>query len=231
MQYTLPKPVVSNDVERALESVSQQLERQKSIGIAANVREYIVNRKDYVEKHEGKYALISTKGIHVTDITNINDINLGFNSKSDGLMIKIGHELKRLTEHAMYCKIYKTPTREYTMPVSFGNRQDAEKLWVKNMEALVDTGCSTTVFDESVVGWIRGSGYNYLTFPVTLDVVGGHANVQTGNLDIDLLGVPFTSFQVNFANLNGRVALIGTDLLNNGKLDIDSGVKMSFTRH
>lgn len=226
--YELPTRVRTTgevDLRRALESVADQLERQKSLQIAKNVRYYLVHRNEYVNRYEGKYAKISDNGIDVAD-----NILLGFGD-FNGLVLKIGHELEYKPVLAMYCKIYAHPTQIYTMPLSFGKRSDGDKLWIANMEAVVDTGCTVTTFDESVAGWIRGSGYSYSTSMVTIDVVGGRKDVQTGCIDLDLCGTPFTGHQVNFADLNGRVALVGTDLLNSGKLDLDSGVRMSFTRH
>lgn len=231
MEYKLPNPVVGPNVQRALENIAQQLDRQGSPNIAANLRKYLQKRNEFIDKHDNKYAKISDQGIEVDDIASLRDSDIGFNSKFNGLMLKIGHELEHPVAHAMFCKTYNMPTNVYTMPLSFGNRNDTDRLWMRNMEAVVDTGCSTTVFDESVIGWIRGSGYNYGTVPVTLDVVGGIANVQGAAIDLDICGVPFTGIRVNFASLNGRVALIGTDLLNSGKLDLDSGVRLSFTRH
>lgn len=233
-QYTLPKQVANtgkDDVYRALENIAKQLERQNSPNIATNVRQYMRDREKLINNHRGKYAQISEHGIEVIDITNLSDSDVGFNSKFNGLMLKIGQELEHPVTPALYSRTYNVPTQVYKMPLSFGNRNDTGKLWVSNMDAVVDTGCSTTVFDESVIGWIRGSGYNYATVPVTLNVVGGKADVQAARIDLDICSTPFTGINVNFANLNGRVALIGTDLLNSGKLDLDSGVRLSFTKH
>ena len=232
--YKLPSAVQTigdDDVQRALSSVAHQLERQGSPRTADNLRQYLQNRKGFVANYEGKYAKISDEGIDVTDMVRLGDNDIGFTNNFNGIMLKIGHELERPTASAMYSKVYSMPTFVYTMPISFGKRDESDKLWISNMEAIIDTGCTVTIFDESVIGWIRGSGYNYSTLPVTVDVVGGKADVQTGRIDLDLCSTPFTGFNVNFANLNGRVALIGTDLLNSGKLDVDSGTKLSFTKH
>lgn len=50
-------------------------------------------------------------------------------------------------------------------------------------------------------------------------------------MDFDIAGKPFCGHKVLFADLNGRGALIGTDVLNSGKLDIECGRSISFTRH
>lgn len=55
--------------------------------------------------------------------------------------------------------------------------------------------------------------------------------IDGGYIDIDLCGIPHTGVKVYYANLNGHVALIGTDLLNSGKLDVECNTRISFTRH
>ena len=130
----------------------------------------------------------------------------------------------------MYVKNYNLPTQTYTMPVSFGDHSNND-MWITNQEAIVDTGCTRTTLDLSVLNWIMNKYPEYKTGIETLNVVGGQAGAVSGDIDIDVCSVPHMCIKVNYAELRGCVALIGMDVLNSGKLDLECGIRLSFTRH
>ena len=53
----------------------------------------------------------------------------------------------------MYAKNYDIPTLLYSLPVWFGDRSNTD-YWVLNKDAIVDTGCTRTTLDKSVLDWI-----------------------------------------------------------------------------
>jgi len=223
-------PTINDDeIVSAMKKFAEQFNDQGNTKIANNITKYLQNRTEYVKDYKDKYALISDKGIDVTNITTLSNKDTGF-GENNGILVKIGREIEPKPLFAMYTRNYNVPTQVYTLPISFGNRLESS-MWTSNVEAVVDTGCSTTTFDKSVLNWIQ-TQCSYTTTTVRIGVVGGQTDVQAATIDLDLCGVPH-SIQVHYAtlNLNGPVALIGTDLLNSGKLDVECGTRLSFTRH
>jgi hypothetical protein len=231
--YKLPDPIMDiedEEIVNIINNMAINFEQHGNHDMAENIKTYINKRSWYIEKYKGKYIKITDKDIIVTDKTFLNDNDIGFNTDSSGIWIKIGKEVEPKYERAMYSKNYNNITSLYTIPISFGNKLE-NNLWTTSQEAIVDTGCTTTVFDISVLNWIKSSKYNYDTTFEYINVVDSRVGLNTGRIDIDICGIPYPNTRVHYANLNGSVALIGTDLLNNGKLDIECGNRLSFTRH
>ncbi len=237
MEYTPPPrkmDVVNN--ETTLKRAASQLIEHGNEAMGKNILDYVHNRNEYITKHRGKYVLISNSGISIIS----SEINTGFAEGQGGLLLKIGEEIKNTTSFAggaescfaavaMYLRYYLQPTRSYTMPMSFGDRSVA---WTQTFEAVVDTGCDTTTIDADALKWIRVTlGAQYITNFEQIDVVNGKTSVESGLIDFDIAGKPFRGHKVLFADLNGCGALIGTDVINSGKLDVECGRSISFTHY
>lgn len=227
--YVAPTPVkgvTEEEILDALDKAAKDFAEQGNNLMEKNLRQYIDNREKFVSDNKGKYVRISEKGLDIED----DGDHIGFTDRPGGLLLKVGQEIEPSPSHSMYHRHYNAPTSVYTMPISFGNKLD-NRVWMANVDAIIDTGCTRTTFDKSIIGWIRGAGAQFTTRKERVDVVGGRTDVDVGVLDIDLCGIPFSGVTAGFADLNGRIALIGTDLLNSGKLDVECGTRLSFTRH
>lgn len=229
MEYVPPArkmEVISDEtIVSTLEQTASQLIKQSNKAMGQNILDYVKRREEYRASHKEEYVLISKNGISIVG----SETNTGFTEKQGGLLLKIGEEIKPTTSVAMYLRYYPQPTRSYTMPMSFGDRSTA---WTQTFEAVVDTGCDTTTIDADALRWIRVTlGAQYVTNFEQIDVVNGRTAVESGLMDFDIAGKPFRGHKVLFADLNGRGALIGTDVLNSGKLDMECGRSISFTRH
>ncbi len=232
--YEIPKSntnITDQDILDALDKIAKQFDNQGNVDMAKGIRKYIGNRQDYIKSYNGMYAQIAGHDVTITDKTTLSDDDVGFRSKLKGLLLKVGHEIEQQHVQAMYTRMYNAHVATYTMPISCGDRSSGDKVWISNQDAVVDTGCTRTTLDLSVLHWIRQVKPFYSTTTERIDVVGGKHDVETSSMDIDLCNVPHTNVKVNFADLSGRVALIGTDLLNSGKLDLECGTRISFTRH
>ena len=220
------------EIIHLLNGIAEQFSRRQNENMAQSIRNYLHHRQEYVDKHKGKYVQITANNVNITDKTDLEADDIGFKSKTGGLLVKIGHEIQKSNPplHAMYAKNYNPPTHLYSLPVSFGNRNNSD-MWTTNKEALVDTGCARTTLDISVLNWIENRYSTYHTVTETLDVVGGRIGAVSGTIDIDVCSVPYTCLKVNYAELHGFVALIGMDVLNSGKLDLECGTRLSFTHH
>lgn len=230
MEYVPParKMEIMSDeaIVSTLKHTASQLIEQSNKAMGRNILDYVNKREEYKANHRGKYVLISDNGV---DMVGESPINTGFSENQGGLLLKIGDEIKYTTSAAMYLRHYTQPTRSYTMPMSFGDRSVA---WTQTFEAVVDTGCDTTTIDADALKWIRVTlGAHYVTDFEQIDVVNGKTAVESGLMDFDVAGKPFRSHKVLFADLNGRGALIGSDVLNSGKLDMECGRSISFTHH
>ncbi len=223
--------ITDYDIVRAMEKIAKQFEEQGNTSMAQGMKKYIKNRPDYVRDYNGKYVQIAGSNVTITNQTFLNKDDLGFQGKLKGLLLKVGQEIEQQQVQAMYIKTYATQTMSYTMPISCGDRSSGGKVWIGDQDAIVDTGCTRTTIDLSVLHWIRQAKPFYSTTTERISVVGGKHDVEVSNIDIDLCNVPHTNVKVNFADLSGKVALIGTDLLNSGKLDLECGTKISFTKH
>lgn len=229
MEYVPPArkmEVISDEtIVSTLEQTASQLIKQSNKAMGQNILDYVNRREEYKASHKEEYVLISKNGISIVG----SETNTGFTEKQGGLLLKIGEEIKPTTSVAMYLRYYPQPTRSYTMPMSFGDRSTA---WTQTFEAVVDTGCDTTTIDADALRWIRVTlGAQYVTNFEQIDVVNGRTAVESGLMDFDIAGKNFRGHKVLFADLNGRGALIGTDVLNSGKLDMECGRSISFTRH
>lgn len=71
---------------------------------------------------------------------------------------------------------------------------------------------------------------DYTVHLESINVVGEKALVMTGQIDVELCGRTYDSLDVSYADIP-HVALIGMDLVSKGKLDVDSGLRISFTYH
>ena len=230
MEYVPPArkiEIMSDEaIVSTLEHTASQLIKQGNKSMGQNILDYVNKREEYKASYNGKYVLISENGV---DIIGESPINTGFSENQGGLLLKIGDEIKSTTSAAMYLRHYIQPTRSYTMPMSFGDRSIA---WTHTFEAVVDTGCDTTTIDVDALKWIRVTlGAHYVTDFEQIDVVNGKTAVESGLMDFDIAGKPFRGHKVLFADLNGRGALIGSDVLNSGKLDLECGRSISFTHH
>ena len=238
MENLYVPPVQSNidptdgEILSMLQNIGSDLEKRGNASMANNLRKYMFERPEHMKKSAGKYIQINSEGIMVTDKTNVDPSDLYFNSKFSGLLFKIGKEVQKQEPEItrlMYIKNYNSSTSRYTVPISFGDRSSSH--WTINQEGVIDTGCTRTTLHKSVLDWILRINPNYATVSEVADVVGGRIAVQTGYIDLEICSIPYTLIKVNFAELNGYTALIGLDFINNGKLDLDSGVRLSFTRH
>ena len=78
--------------------------------------------------------------------------------------------------------------------------------------------------------WLKDVYPSYTTVETQAFVVGVPTVVDRSYIDIEFCGRLFEKHDVHFAKLSS-VALIGTDILNYFKLDIDSGTRISITYH
>lgn len=226
------KAVIENKSQEALlKDAVRMFEKQNDHKIAQKLAEYIDNRKSYINDHAGKYMMILQNGnLIVAEQADIKALLKNAPGENYGVIMKIGEEVKDSGATGFYASSF-SHTYQYKIPITImvQNRQ----LTKCNIEAIVDTGCTMTVINSGYLEIIKSTNSTFETYNVELEkltVIGGQITVQKGIVTIEFCGRIYEDMVVQFADLPCD-ALIGTDLLNNGKLDIDSGQRLSFTHH
>lgn len=209
--------------EDLLQNAIKTLEKLEYTGLAHKLKSYVLDRSVYVNNHAGKYVQITEDKIELTEKTVLDDKDLG---KYAGILLKIGDEVASHDAAGLYSMAYNPAVSAYSVPVSFG--YNGIKTHTGN--TVVDTGCARTTFSTKVLDWIRHYNHTYAVELENINVIGGDTTVFRGKIDVEICGRTYSSLYVSYANIP-HVALIGMDLINMGKLDIDSGLRMSFTYH
>lgn len=204
-----------------LQDAIKTLEKLEYEGLANKLKAYVDNRQGYINNHMGKYIQITDNKVTVIDKTSISDL-----TKYDGIIMKIGSEVASSDVACLYSVAYDYVVVTYRVPISFwyGDRS------TNTDNAIVDTGCTRTTFSTQVLDWIKHYNPTYAVQLESVDVIGGKTTVLKGTISVKLCGRKYERLDVNYASIP-CVALIGMDLINTGKLDIDSGKRLTFTYH
>lgn len=220
-KFVADKDVPTQD--ELLKQLLSTLEKKGNKDLVNSLKEYIQNRDDYIKKYNGKYVQIYNKGIKPLDITSIDINDLGFNSKYEGMLIKVGNEIEIKT-HSLASWTYNPPTTTPTVVVTIGDDTHTNDATV-----VLDTGCVVTTFSDQVLTWIRTVAPNYVTIPAATNAVGGLVAVQQGPINITFAGRKYHQL-VNYATLP-YAGLLGMDIFNTGVLTLDTGRNATFTFH
>lgn len=205
-----------------LQKLVLTLEKENNIDLANNLKQYIQKRDEYIKDYKEKYVQISSKGVKPLDITKLDDTDLGFNSKYEGLLLKVGSEIESDT-HSLVSWSYNSPIPIYETTIGDGNNHKT------NVSVVLDTGCQITTFDNQILAWIRNIAPNYPTTLASTTGIGGKIVVQQGLLVIIFCNRRYT-IRVNYTDIPYS-GLIGIDILNSGVLTLDSGTNGLFTFH
>lgn len=228
LPFDIKTTIKKRSQESLLSDVVKIMEEQKDHKIAQRLDEYMRERDSFIKDHTGKYIVILENGS--LTVVEEADINAQFEDapgKRYGIVMKIGEEVKDSNAMGFYADSFPKATR-YAMPITFMvPGMSHTKRFATN--AIVDTGCEITVFSNDVFDFIRSQG-TYKTTSNTMQVIGGQIAVKKGRLTIEFCGRLYEDMDVYFAAIP-YVALIGMDLLGNGKLDVDIGQRISFTYH
>ena len=182
-----------------------------------NMREYVRKRKEYIKTHKGKIVQVTQDGI---DFLDENDKHY------KGLTMKVGSEISKSFNVAMYTENYSSVQNQYFMKLRLGYQGQ----WTIDFDALVDTGCTRTILNKNILMHILRLDPNYNINQETISAVDSYPLVDAGHIDISFCGRLYQNSPIYYANMPVN-ALIGTDIINLGKLDIDSGSHLSFTMH
>lgn len=185
---------------------------------------YLRNRNSLLEQYYGKYVFVTTEKIVPTDFTELDRKEKNPVKDTWGIWFKVGEEVDLIT-NAFYSGSLSSIKNCAYLPLDFGKRDD-NKLWFREKNIIVDTGCNITTFDTSVLYKIKNLYPNFHTTSTLINVIGGSLNTENGFIDIDFCGKQFT-INVNFARLP-CVALIGMDLIKDGNLFYDPDKWISF---
>lgn len=229
--FRLETVIEEKSQEALLKDAVKIFKKQKDYNIAQKLAEYIDNRNSYINDHAGKYIIILENGsLAIAEKADIKALLKDVPGENYGVIMKIGEEVKNSGAIGFYASSFPH-TSQYEMPITFmvQNRQQT----TRNTNAIVDTGCTMTVINTEFLNIIKSTNSTYGTYNIelgTLNVIGGKIAVQKGRVTIEFCGRIYENMMVHFADMS-CTALIGTDLLNNGKLDVDSGQRLSFTHH
>jgi hypothetical protein len=143
--------------------------------------------------------------------------------------MKIGDELNTsVKSNALYFNTLHCNMSQYHVVLSAGINMFTHN----NINAIIDTGCTRTTFNMEFLSFIRSTQPDYLTEFSTINAVGGIVKCSVGYLNVSIFGNINEYIQVSYVTLPDSIgALIGTDILNYGKLEVDVGRRVSFTRH
>ena len=214
--------------ETLLKDAVKILEEHKDHKIAQRLAKYIEDRNSYINNHMGKYVTILENGsLAVVEEADINASFRDVPGERHGIVMKIGEEVKDSRATGLYANSFPN-TSKYTIPITFmapGMPQTRRY----TAETIVDTGCEITTFSTTVLDFIELHGV-YSTAFGTVHAVGGQISVRRGIATVEFCGRVYENMLVQFSDIP-CVALIGMDLLNKGKLDVDCGQRLSFTHH
>lgn len=187
---------------------------------------YLENRNELLETTRGKFVFVTPNEIVITNQTSIDYSKDNPKKNTWGIWFKVGEELG-IPSKSYFSTSTDSLSKNICLPVTFGQRNN-DLLWFTD-NCMVDTGCDTTTFNESVLQTIKNIYPDFKTTRLTTNVVGGTTTVDQGVIDIDFCNKQYTIF-VNFAKIS-ILALIGMDLMNDGNLFYDVKGWISFTRH
>ena len=224
------KPITDDETVYQLKRMIKVFSEQGNIKLAEGISSYLSQRNEYVKKHAGKYVQIYEGNIQTIDKTTLDDQDLGTNGKFYGLLLKVGNEVQEpdSANIAMYSDSFPIQVNNYVVPVYFGYYHTDQ--W-KLGNAIIDTGCKTTTFSLEVLKWIQTIYKLYTLTNETVYTVAGPISVLKSTINIECCGIKCPGHTIHFADIRVTDALIGMDILNQGKLDIDSGLRISFTHH
>lgn len=217
------------DKEELLRQLGSMLDKGNDKQLAKNFKVYMDNRSNYIEKFNGKYVQISSKGIHITDIKILEDKDTGSSSKYEGLLLKVGNEMERNTKTLLSWS-YNPPTDQATMVIDVDN--NGTPMHTASVNMLLDTGCQVTTLGKEVLDWIRDIDPRYATASGYTTGIGGTVAMQSGLIRVNFCGKGHVIF-VNYVDLVDVpfAGLIGMDIINSGILSLDTGTRGSFTHH
>ena len=212
------------DQEQLLQQLVSILEKQNSTKLAKSLTEYIQQRLEYIKNYKGQYVQISDDDIKPLDITEIDNKDLGFNSKYKGILIKVGNEVQKST-NTLVAWSYRPPTTSPTYDIIISNQNNNT-----HIHSLLDTGCQITTFSDQVLAWAKRMNPDYAITPTLTTGIGGTVVVQQGTMDISFCNRMYTKL-VNYTPLQGLpyAGLIGMDIFNSGVLTLATGTTGSFT--
>ena len=209
--------ISEDDILKYLNQTIELLHEVGNKDFENNMREYVKKRGEYIKTHKGKIVQVTQDGI---DFLDEND------KPYKGLTMKVGSEISKSYNVALYTMNYNVVQTQYFMQLRLGYRGQ----WTLSFDALVDTGCTRTILDRNILMHILRSYPNYNITRETISAVDSNPLVDAGTIDISFCGRLYQDTPVYYAKIPVN-ALIGTDLINSGKLDIDSGNHISFTMH
>ena len=228
--YVENKPLTDDETVEQLKRMMEVFSKRGNKKLAEGISAYLSQRNEYIKTHSGKYVQIYEGNIQKIEKTTLNDQDLGTSDKFYGLLLKVGNEVQEPdpANIAMYSENFSNHVNNYVVPVYFGYYLTDQ--W-KLGNAIIDTGCKTTTFSLKVLEWIQSIYPLYSLTNETVYTVAGPIPVSKSTINIEFCGIKCPGHTVHFADIRVTEALIGMDILNRGKLDIDNGLRISFTHH
>lgn len=209
-----------------LEYLHNTMQMFREIGnteFESNILKYINNRNKYLEHYKGQIVQIAQDGIYFIEETK--------KHTKKGLTMKVGDEISNSSESAFYSRYYDPNDipSQYFMRLIVGHNG---MQGVPDLNGLVDTGCSRTILKKECLKAIMRIDNGYEFHGERIDVVNSYQILNTGQITIAFSGEMYHNIHVYYAELPPHIdALIGTDIINRGHLNIDSGKYISFTLH
>lgn len=209
-----------------IENLRKHYTNTGKIEYAKLVEKYLGERKKLLKHNKGRYALVTKDKVEVIDRS--------IDTRDAELVFCIGEEFIIDQAILYHSRIHRKPKSRYITSLQIHTDgeliDDINPILITN--AIIDTGCQVTTFDNSVIPRIQKSDPDYdktLVEETATIASRTEAPCRRGVLTVEFCGAKYPDISVGFMDLpEGCTCLVGTDILNEGIFMSQFGKQIMF---